>query len=303
MQKLFKITLRNDYAFKRVFGVEENKDILQDLLECILDIPPENIAGLELMDKELHKDSINDKTGVLDVKLRLKNNTIIDIEIQNKWNSEFVQRTIFYWAKMYTENLKTSEVYTKLPKCITINIVGEGFDLNNLLHSEYNVVEKHLNDRLSDELEIHFLNLAKVKDEENIEHDEKKKKLYNWLKFIETDNKEVRSMLAENSEMMKKANSTIAVMEMSPKEKWLYENRMKYEYDKASWKHVGYQEGIEEGILQGEIKGRQEGLQQGFADGSYQKAIETATVFKRMGIDIEKIAEGTGLSKEAVEKL
>ena len=49
MQKLFKISLRNDYAFKRVFGVEENKDVLQDLLECILDIPPESISGLELM--------------------------------------------------------------------------------------------------------------------------------------------------------------------------------------------------------------------------------------------------------------
>ena len=76
MKKLFKITLRNDYAFKRVFGVEENKDILQDLLECILDIPPENIAGLELLDKEFHKDSISDKTGsytrksVLALKLR-----------------------------------------------------------------------------------------------------------------------------------------------------------------------------------------------------------------------------------------
>ena len=284
MQKLFKITLRNDYAFKRVFGSEENKDVLQDLLECILDIPPENIADLELLDKEFHKDSISDKTGVLDVKLRLKNNTIIDIEIQNRWNSEFVQRTIFYWAKMYTENLKTSEVYTKLPKCITINIVGEGFNLNSLIHSEYNVVEKHINDRLSDELEIHFLNLAKVKEQqENIEQDEKKKKLYNWLKFIETDNSEVREMLAENSEMMRKANSTIDVMEMSPKEKWLYENRMKYEHDKASWKHVGYQEGLDKG--------------------SYQKAIETAAAFKRMGIDIEKIAEGTGLSKEEVEKL
>ena len=100
MKKLFKITLRNDYAFKRVFGTEENKDVLQDLLECILDIPPETIADLELLDKEFHKDSITDKTGALDVKLRLKNNTIIDIEIQNRWNSEFVQRTIFYWAKM-----------------------------------------------------------------------------------------------------------------------------------------------------------------------------------------------------------
>ena len=280
MEKLFKITLRNDYAFKRVFGVEENKDVLQDLLECILDIPPENIAGLELLDKELHKDSISDKTGVLDVKLRLKNNTIIDIEIQNRWNSEFVQRTIFYWAKMYTENLKTNEVYTKLPKCITINIVGESFNLNSLIHSEYNVVEKHINDRLSDELEIHFLNLAKVKEQqESFEQDEKKKKLYNWLKFIKTDNLEVRKMLAQESPMMTKANATINIMEMSPKEKWLYENRMKYEHDKASWKHVGYQEGV------------------------HQNKLETAKNLLAMNFPIENIAQATGLSLEEIKKL
>ena len=288
MKKLFKITLRNDYAFKRVFGVEENKDVLQDLLKCILDIQPEDIAGLELLDKELHKDLISDKTGVLDVKLRLKNNTIIDIEIQNRWNSEFVQRTIFYWAKMYTENLKTSEVYTKLPKCITINIVGEGFDLNNLIHSDYNVIEKQINDRLSDELEIHFLNLAKVKEQqESFEQDEKKKKLYNWLKFIKTDNPEVRKMLAESSEMMAKANETIEVMEMSPKEKWLYENRMKYEHDKASWKHVGYQEGIE----------------QGFADGSYQTKLETAKLMKQANCEIDFIMKMTSLSKDEIERI
>ena len=288
MKQLFKITLRNDYAFKRVFGVEENKDVLQDLLECILDIPPETIAGLELLDKEFHKDSISDKTGVLDVKLRLKNNTIIDIEIQNRWNSEFIQRTIFYWAKMYTENLKTGEVYTKLPKCITINIVGEGFDLNSLIHSEYNVVEKHINDRLSDELEIHFLNLAKVKEQdENTESDEKKKKLYNWLKFIETDNPEVREMLAQESPMMAKANATIEVMEMSPKEKLLYENRMKYEHDKASWKHVGYQEGIEQGIERG----------------SYQTKLETAKLMRMHNYPIAEICTISGLSKEEVEAI
>ena len=90
-------------------------------------------------------------------------------------------------------------------------------------------------------------------------------------------------MLAQESPMMRKANATIEIMEMSPKEKWLYENRMKYEHDKASWKHVGYQEGLDKG--------------------AYQKALETAAAFKRMGIDIEKIAEGTGLSKEEVEKL
>ena len=90
-------------------------------------------------------------------------------------------------------------------------------------------------------------------------------------------------MLAENSEMMRKANSTIGVMEMSPKEKWLYENRMKYEHDKASWKHVGYQEGIEEG--------------------SYQAKLETAKNLLEMGFSTDSIIKATGLNLNEIEKL
>ncbi|MGI5174696.1 hypothetical protein H0R92_14010, partial [Treponema sp. OMZ 840] len=58
---------------------------------------------------------------------------------------------------------------------------------------------------------------------------------------------------------------------------------------------AGLTEGIQQGI--------QQGIQRGITQGSYQKAIETATAFKRLGIDIEKIAEGTGLSVEEIEKL
>ena len=49
--------------------------------------------------------------------------------------------------------------------------------------------------------------------------------------------------------------------------------------------------------------GIQQGIQQGFADGSYQKALETAKAFKRLGFDIAKIAEGTGLSVEEIKAL
>ena len=75
------LTLRNDYFFKLLLGSEENKVCLQDLLECILDIPVGVIEDLELLDKELAKDTVSDKTGILDVKLRLKDRTTIDIEI------------------------------------------------------------------------------------------------------------------------------------------------------------------------------------------------------------------------------
>ena len=98
-------------------------------------------------------------------------------------------------------------------------------------------------------------------------------------------------MLAQESPMMAKANATIEVMEMDPKERWLYENRMKYEHDKASWKHVGYQEGIEQGISQG------------IERGSYQTKLETAKLMRMHNYPIAEICTMTGLSKEEVEAI
>lgn len=48
---------------------------------------------------------------------------------------------------------------------------------------------------------------------------------------------------------------------------------------------------------------REESLMIGIQQGSYKKALETAAAFKRLGVDIVKIAEGTGLSREEIEKL
>ena len=75
----FVFTLKNDYAFKRLLGVEENKAILQDFIACVLDLNPEEIEGLELLDKELKKEKKEDWAGILDVQARLKDKTLIDI--------------------------------------------------------------------------------------------------------------------------------------------------------------------------------------------------------------------------------
>ena len=81
MEDELQITLTNDYAFKRLLGSEENKPLLQDFLECILDLTPQQVLDLEFMDKELTKEEFSDKTGILDVKLKLADGTVIDIEI------------------------------------------------------------------------------------------------------------------------------------------------------------------------------------------------------------------------------
>ena len=90
-------------------------------------------------------------------------------------------------------------------------------------------------------------------------------------------------MLEQESQMMRKANAAIEVMEMSPRDKWLYDSRMKYEHDRASCISEGYRQGIDKGV--------------------YQTKLETAKLLKQLGDSIQKIIQVTGLSKEEIEKL
>ena len=279
------LTLRNDYLFKLLLGSEENKSCLQDFLECVLDIPSARIEDLELLDKELTKDTISDKTGILDVKLLLKDGTTIDIEIQNSWSAEFIPRTLFYWAKIYLEGFKEGAAYTSLTKCITINLVSQGFKLNNQVHSVYSILEQQRYQHLTDLLEIHFLNLLLASQtampQKPIGNQEK---LINWLRFINTDDREERAMIATTSPVLQILNEKIDVLSLTPKERKLYESRMKLKSDIATISEVQFKSGLERGLV----------------EGSRQKALETAKLMKEENLSLDLITKITGLSQADV---
>ena len=107
----FVLTLKNDYLFKRLLGTEENKHILKDFLSATLRLPPEKLEGLELLDKELKKDHAEDRTGILDIQVRLKDGTLIDIEIQRSWNRLFPKRAFAYLSKMYCSSLQGRSIF------------------------------------------------------------------------------------------------------------------------------------------------------------------------------------------------
>ena len=294
------ITLTNDYAFKRLLGSEENKPLLQNLLECILDLDPQDVIDLELMDKELTKEELSDKTGILDVKLKLTNNTVIDIEIQASWNASFVKRTLFYWAKMYTADFKAGESYECLHKCIAINIIADGFRLNDAIHSAYVLQEKEVHTPLTDVLEIHFLDLqaAKRAQEAGIK-ESKRRQLINWLKFIGATDKKERAMIATSSPVLQLLNEKIDVLTLSPIERKLYESRMKLKSDITTISQTQFSAGVERGKSLGLAEGKSLGL----AEGSRQKALEDAANFKHLGVSLDIIAQATGLTAQDIAKL
>ena len=312
MEDELQITLTNDYAFKRLLGSEENKPLLQDLLECILDLAPQQVIGLELMDKELTKEEFSDKTGILDVKLKLTDGTVIDIEIQASWNASFVKRTLFYWAKMYTADFKAGESYDKLHRCIAINIIADGFKLNEAIHSEYLLQEKTAHTILTDVLEVHFLDLQaakKAKEEGKVAG--KQGQLINWLRFIGATNRKERAMIATMSPVLQMLNEKIDVLTLSPTERKLYESRMKLKSDITTISETQFSAGVErgkslglaEGKSLGLAEGKSLGLAEGEVRGSRQKALETARNLLVIGLSIENIAKATGLTVQEVETL
>ena len=197
---------------------------------------------------------------------------------------------------MYIEGFKEGQAYTSLTRCITINLVSQGFNLNSAVHSAYNILEQNSYQQLTDLLEIHFLNLSAAQ-EIDIQNTpvEKQQKLINWLRFIATDDKEERAMIATTSPVLQMLNEKVDVLTLSPLERKLYESRMKLKSDIATISEVQFKSGLE--------RGKSLGLAEGEARGSRQKALETAKLMLQRDYPSTEICMMTGLTQAEVEAL
>ena len=77
--KLERLPLCSDYVFKRIFTKEGNESLLKDFLEAILEI---KIESLEIQHAELPKDTKDSKLGVLDIKVQINEDSVVDVEMQ-----------------------------------------------------------------------------------------------------------------------------------------------------------------------------------------------------------------------------
>ena len=283
-----RFTARNDYAFKKLFGTEENKDIMIEFISLITQLSKNDFDDVRIENSEYIPRFYNDKTGRLDIKIRLNDGRKIDVEMQNTYFDYYPKRSIFYCSKLIHEHFMSGFQYMQLKKCIAINILNSPFTLSRKVHSIYQIRETEEQTLLDELLEIHFLDLTKLK-KDNLTSLEK------WLMFIKTDNKEERQMLSQGNPVMAKANNVMDIFYMDEQERKRYEAAWEYESDRLSMINESERKGLE--------RGKSLGLAEGEARGSRKKALETAAAFKQLGFDIDKIAEGTGLSREEVEKL
>jgi predicted transposase/invertase (TIGR01784 family) len=286
--------LKNDVIFKMVFGDERNKHILKAFLLAVLDLPEDEYDVLEIMDPYLRADRPDEKLGILDVYIRTKTGKRLDVEIQVARTPFFRERVAGYAGKILGTQLFAGNGYIEMKKVINVVILDYNLiEDSDSFHNQYMLYDAKTKSLLTDIIEIHTLEMQKLqKDLETMpDTDEKTRQQILWLKFIRAEEEEEVKMLAVKIPEIQEAYGVLQRLSEDERVRLLYESREKALIDEQARLYGARKEGKEEGIVEGR------------AEGKAETQIETARRFLAMGVSVEMVAQGTGLTEKEVRDL
>lgn len=265
-----------DFVFKKIFGSEEHPEILISFLNAVLK-PQKPIVSVEIKNSDLEKEYIEDKCSRLDVKALTSNKEIINIEIQLKNEYNMIQRSLYYWSKLYEEQLSEGDRYDKLSRTVCINILDFKYLKNDRFHNGYRLKEIETNEELTDLQEIHFIEIPKLKRFESTE--EIVDLLEGWVEFLRDPESEVIRKLEMSNKEIREAKDELYRLSRNSKERELYYLREKSLRDEISALANAEEKGLKEGLKQGLLEGKLESAR------SLLDILDDDTIATKLNID------------------
>lgn len=284
----------NDYVFKRLLGDRDCLDLLANFICSVLDVPDDDVRGLELVDPKKRKRHIRDKEGILDIKVNTADGKVVDIEVQVEPQPWVYERFLYYTAGMVLDQLGQGDNYNKIRRVVTIVVADHHLtrkDSNNYHHC-YRLYDPNAapGSREYPRLfEIHTLEIPKLPKAPD------HSKLWEWLRFLSAREEGEFKMLTKENPVLKKAWGRLKELSADETERLLANNRQKERRDREIMRIAGEVEGL--------AKGRQEGRQEGLTKGRQERDTEIAQQALRQGLAIDVIAAITGMPPEEIEKL
>ena len=270
------VSAKLDIIFKKIFT--ENVDMLQSFLADILDIPYDDIQDIIVAKQELTPETVDGKFSRLDLNLKVADK-LINVEIQLKGDNDYRDTTLFYWAKLYTSELKSGETYGQLKKTICINIINFNMFDRSDYHTEIVSSIKDTGEIFSDKFSIHFFELKKVGKEVNPNN---RREL--WMQFLNADSEEDFEMLKQtNVPIMNKAVNVIYDLSEDTRIGEMARLREKALHDEAS--------ALANAKNEGKVEGRAEGRAEGISIGEENAVNKMIAAMKATGFSEEQIQD------------
>lgn len=300
MKKDF-ISPLSDFGFYNLFGTDNGKENLIDLLNAILHerLGYEKIVDLKLNPTENKGLSPERKTTRYDVHCVTDGGHRIIVEMQNNWHHNFDNRIFYYGVEAIGRQDRRIEGvgawdFTIVP-VVTIALCNfKHKKFGNRPVAYYTFREEETNEPYGNQLSLVFLQLPEFTDKEE-ECDTFLKKIIYSLKHMESiQTREKIPFSTSEGDFFSRIARRSRYSALSEDEQLAYDRWLKFENDRILELEYSRREAIAEGLA----AGRAEGL----AEGELQQAWKDAKGFYKEGVSLEVISKVTGLSIDELKQ-
>ena len=258
-QNMF-INPTSDIVIKYLLGAKGTEKALLSFINAVLeDSQFEKIISLTIKSPFNIKNFITDKATVLDINVTDKEGKQFNIEVQTGGNQVCKNRSLYYWSRLYSNQIKESEIFKALKPVVCINLLEFNlFEETEKKHTCFRLIEKDDGFTLTNHITLHFLELSKLKELQSTG------KLGQWLVYFKcegrntAEEKKVMSELLNKNGEIRETHKRYQHFVESSEMRDLYEARVKLLRDYNQGKYDGYNSGIE----QGRKEGKKEGIEQ-----------------------------------------
>ena len=240
------VKLKLDVVFKRVFGERQNIRLTKGLISDLLEIPRDEIQNVEILNVEIPPERWRQKFNRLDLQLQV-DDKIVNVEMQVRGEKHFRERSLFYWSRIYTRDLKEGEKYRNLKQTICVNILDFNlFEDEDDYHTAVRVTYGKRRRVFTKKFAIHVFELKKL------DRFRKGAPKEDWLGLINVGSKEELMTIIESAVIPEVRDAGRILLDFQADERvrqeaWYREKQM---HDEASQIDDAYEEGREEGTLQ-----------------------------------------------------
>jgi predicted transposase/invertase (TIGR01784 family) len=216
------LPLKSDLIFKLVFGDARYIEIIRAFLISILDIPADDYEDLQIIDPSLERDRPDDKLGILDVRVQLKDKKIISVEIQVRKTPFMAERVAFSTGRNLSRQIAPGQIYAQIRKVITIVITNyDMIEADGYYHHKFWLYDPEKRVGLTDIMEVHTLEMKKLP--ETASDDPKENELRDWLRLIRSEEEDEIEMLAAKTPEMEMAVGRLKQLSADERTRMLYE--------------------------------------------------------------------------------
>ena len=276
-----------DFGFKKIFGDEENTELLKSLINDILGLEGDKqIKTIIFKNGELLPDSPNDRKAIFDLYCEDERGSNFIVELQKVYQEHFQSRALYYATFPIQEQAKRGAWDFSLTPIYFIGLLNfevEQFkDTSEYLHHGQilNIKTKKV---MYDKLNMVYVEIPKFKKDNTAQFNH----LEWWIYVFQNLNRMTDIPKELQNDVIAKAFEKAEFIKLPKEEQDRYHRNLKIYRDLINSYKTAHDTGVEEGI--------EKGIE--------QRNREIAQKLLQSNMSIEFIVEATGLSVDEIDRL